>query len=150
MTPDDLQADPNYIDEDFIVGNGHVVSTTVMQKILDMHDGVNGQKKRTHDGLEKLYSWYKPYMIPRFRKRIQEGGTRLSKLKALDNIVYKMFQDARNKRQPVHGRMLQRWARQNANECGLDDFNASAVPGRRVANGANRTLSAGLNYKFLK
>jgi hypothetical protein len=32
----------------------------------------------------------------------------------------------------------------------VDDFNAGAAPGRRVANGANRTLSVGLNYKLLK
>lgn len=63
-------------------------------------------------------------MIPRFKNRLQ-GGSRQDKYKAVDKHVANLFKQTREKRQPVHGRTLQRWARQYAAEIGLDDFMAS-------------------------
>lgn len=106
--------------------NGHVVEPKTQKLILDMLDGTNGQFKRSQASIQKLYSWYHPELASRWRKRIGSGGNRKDKLQALDQHVYGIFKDARDKRYPIHGRMIQRWARQYANiTSGLEDFKAS-------------------------
>lgn len=117
--------DDDYFEEPFTVSHGHHVSVKTMHTILDMFEGANGQKKRSTDSIEKLYTWFRPSLITRFRQRLQAGGSRLSKLRAIDESAFGVFRQARNNKAPVHGRMLQRWARQAASKVGLDDFMAS-------------------------
>lgn len=116
--------DDDYLDDPLVVGSGYSPKLKTIQMIVDMHDGSNGQRRRSAESIEKLYSWYRPNMLPRFKKRLQ-GGSRPEKLSTLRDSVLKLFKDARDKRQPVHGRMIQKWARQQAALIGLEDFSAS-------------------------
>lgn len=118
----DDEIDEDYIDEPITVNERQIAPTTA-QKIADMHDGTNGQKRRSLDGISKIFPWFQPYMIPHFRGRLL--GARRAKLRAVEEFVVRVFTAARNNRQPVHGRMLYKWARQAANETGLDDSQAS-------------------------
>lgn len=119
--------DADFLDEPIESDGAHVASMETYKRILDMHQGTNGQKRRSNDGIAKLYSWFQPYMIPRIKARLASNGTRLDKLRKLDACIFNNFTDARERRQPVHGRMIQRWARQNAASIGLDDFGASSA-----------------------
>lgn len=65
----------------------------------------------------KLYPWLRPNMIAKFRARV--GNTR-----RYDEVV-KSSEEVRSKRQPVHGRMIQRWARQQVQALEIEDFKAS-------------------------
>lgn len=122
--PEQDECEPDYCDDEIEVGTGHHPSRATMQKILDMVDGVNGQKKRGTSSIQTLYPWFRPNYVERFRARLS-GQRRSDKLKHLDRKVYSIFVNARRKLQPVHGRMIQRWARQYAEEINLSDFRAS-------------------------
>lgn len=90
-----------------------------------MVDGMNGQRRRSHDGVERLYPWFQSYMISRFRARSQNGSSRLNKLRDLSAAVFSRSNETRMSKHPVHSRVLQRWARQYANRVGLHNFTAS-------------------------
>lgn len=124
---DSLDKDADYMDEQVVLESGHTVTLETMQKIIDMHDGSNGERRRSLDGIQKLYNWFRPTVhVARFRARLQSGGgTRFSKLKEVDAYAAKIFKESRDKRGPVHGRMIQRWALQRAAQINLDDFQAS-------------------------
>ena len=121
----EMRADNDWFEDPIVVGEGHVVIQQTMQRIVEMADGSNGQRRRSHDSIERLYPWYRQYMLARFREQLSDGGSRLSKFRALDAAVLRIFSQASDRGQPVHGRMVQRWARQAANQTGLDDFIAS-------------------------
>lgn len=99
-------------------------SRETMQKIVDMIDGLNGQRRRSMDSIENLYPNFRSYMIPRFRKRLATTNRR-EKFMMIDQHVYSVFKQSRQELKPVHGRMLQRWARQYAQSIDLTDFKAS-------------------------
>lgn len=122
LTTDDVE-DPDYVDESYEVGSVHTVTRKTMSLILDMIAGSNGQRRRSYESIEKLYPWFKPYMPARFKQRL--AGSRRDKLTIINNEVLKRFKQVRNNRQPVHGRTIQKWARQLANATNLEDFKAS-------------------------
>lgn len=114
----------DYFDDPIIV-DGREIRASTMRKIVDMYEGRNGQSQRSEESMTKLYHWFRRWMVPRFKKRL-ETVNRFDRLKMLDRHVYLQFEDARSKKQPVHGRMIQRWARQFAsNGSLLPDFIAS-------------------------
>ena len=115
--------DPDYIDDPIIVGEGHEPSLATIKKILDMIDGTNGERRRSLDSVEKLYPRFNRRYVSRYRARIE--GTRKDKLKAMNHQVFSKFSESRRKLQPVHGRMIQRWARQIASQMNLTEFGAS-------------------------
>lgn len=123
---DNTAADIDYTDEPLEMG-GHTPSDETLRKILDMVDGVNGQRRRSATSITTLYPWFNPSTIGRIRRRFEVRGTRADKFRALDREVIGMFKAAREKHQPIHGRMIQRWARQVGARIGLDldQFKAS-------------------------
>lgn len=118
--------DHDYLDDSFEVGASyHTPSDRSLKLVLDMVDGANGQRRRSLESIANLYPWFHPRMVSRIRARFEDSGTRAARLKALDEEVLKIFTQARDKRQPVHGRMIQRWARQCSAAHNLDEFRAS-------------------------
>lgn len=92
--------------------------------MLDMVDGTNGQKRRSLQSIEKLYPWFRSNYIYRYRMR--SATTYAEKLKQMNANVFTRFTEARRKHQPVHGRMIQRWAKQESQGLGLTEFGASS------------------------
>lgn len=121
----DSTDDQDWLPEPFEIKGSSSVSLATMQRIIDMLDGTNGQRKRTHDGVRSIYQWYDPRYASRFRKILAEGGSRRDKMRALDAAVLEKFRQARTNRLPVHGRMIQRWALQFANHSSILNFTAS-------------------------
>lgn len=124
-SPETSTIDSEYYDDQIDLGSGHHVSIKTMRTILDMYEGTNGQKKRSTDSIEKLYPWFRTSHIFRFRQRLESNGTRFEKLKSVDNKVLTLFTQARKAHAPVHGRTIQRWARQSANAFNITDLLAS-------------------------
>lgn len=124
---EDHSSDDDYVEEKIEVGSGHTATRATMQRILDMVDGSNGQSQRSHASISRVYPWYQRQMVPTFRKKLQEGGTKRDKLKDVDQHAFTLLSTARDKRQPVHGRMIQRWARQCAIEIGLRNLQPALI-----------------------
>lgn len=101
----------------------HHPSEQTMQTIIDMVDGVNGQKRRRFASIKQLYPWMYESYVERFRLHL--NGTRRMRLKLLERNVNNTFTQARSRLQPVHGRMLKRWARQEAERLEIFPFSAS-------------------------
>lgn len=116
-------SDEDYMDEPVEVGSGHKPSRETMAKILDMVDGKNGQRKRKEESIRTLYPWYHRNYAARFRAILE--GRRFDKLREMNRKVYSLFKEAREKLQPVHGRIIQRWARQQAERLNITGFSAS-------------------------
>lgn len=95
-----------------------------MQKIIDLFDGVNGQRSRTHAAIKRLYPWYHLRYLSRFRSLLSKGGLKRDKFRETDRFILNKFTEAREKLLPVHGRMLQRWGLQYANKTNVT-FSAS-------------------------
>lgn len=84
-------------DELYTLDSGHVVSDETIKKILQMNEGDPGPpvvRKRSQESIQKLYSWFRPYMIPRFKKRLSESGNRSTKLATIEKEVMRNFTSA--------------------------------------------------------
>lgn len=115
--------DPDWFAEEDGASSAHEHSLDTIKRIINMIDGTNGEKRRTFEGIEKLYPWMRPNYIARFRSRLDL--TRIQKLREIDAATFAKFKEARSKLQPVHGRTIQRWARQHASAINLNSFKAS-------------------------
>lgn len=105
---------------------GRTISLNTMQIIINMYEGINGQRKRTEQGIQSVYDWFDRHYIPKFKEKLAASSqTTRSKYGIIDRHVYNVFCEARENLRPVHGRMIKRWARQKADELGLADFKAS-------------------------
>lgn len=118
-----VDTDQDFFDEPEIVGNGQTVSQATMRKVVDMAERLNGQPERSHQSITKLYPWFGSHLLARFKKHL-EGGNQRDKYKAIDKAILEKFTLARENKQPVHGRMIQRWGRQCAVGIGLTNFTA--------------------------
>lgn len=63
--------------------------------------------------------------ISRFRKYIEQQGTKRQKTQNIDEMVFEMFVEARKKNLMVHDLDIQRWALKIAKDVKLDEFHAS-------------------------
>ncbi len=63
--------------------------------------------------------------LTRFRKYVNQNGTKQQKLNIVESSVFSPFENARAKSLVVHDIDLQRWARQKAGELSLTCFLAS-------------------------
>lgn len=116
-------SDGDYMDEPVEVGSGHQPSRETMARILDMIEGRNGQRRRTEASIQSMYPWYRREYAARFRATLE--GKRFEKLREMNRKVFSLFKEARAKLQPVHGRTIQRWARQQAQRLNISEFSAS-------------------------
>ena len=119
----EVDYDPDFIEDEEGVATGHTPSASTVRKILNMIDGTEGQKRRSVESVEKLYPWFHRNYVARFRSKL--AGSYIDKVRAMNRHVYNAFSEARRKRQPVHGRMIQRWAKQYSSQINLTDFRAS-------------------------
>ena len=63
--------------------------------------------------------------ISRFRKYLNQQGTKRQKTQNIDNIVYKSFLNAREQYLPIHDFDIQRWALKAARDMNIYDFQVS-------------------------
>ncbi|CAF1331100.1 unnamed protein product [Adineta steineri] len=103
-------------------------SLDYMKKVLDYYAEVdeNGKRKHSWRSISRRFkkipdSTY----LTRFRKYIEHNGNKQQKLNSIDQYVFSLFENAREKSISVHDIDLKRWARQKAAELSLDNFSAS-------------------------
>ena len=65
--------------------------------------------------------------LRQFDKQIQEGGSRIDKLKSITDYTYGMYRNARNKKLIVKDIDLRRWALKKNSEVKLDNLNGSKM-----------------------
>lgn len=103
-------------------------SLDYMKKVIDYFDARDstGRKKHTWKSTQHQFRSvpHRQY-IARFRHYIEQHGTKREKLQIIDDFVYDMFEEARDKVLPVHDRDLQRWALRKAAEDSSLIFEAS-------------------------
>jgi hypothetical protein len=63
--------------------------------------------------------------VSRFRKYLEQEGTKQQKVRTVDEVIYEKFINARQQALPMHDLDLQRWALKDAKELKLENFHAS-------------------------
>ena len=99
-----------------------------MKKVIDYYDACdsNGRKKHTWKSTKHQFKAVPcQQYISRFRRYIEQHGTRREKMQIIDNFVYDKFEEARENVLSVHDHDLKRWALQKAAEDSVLDFKAS-------------------------
>jgi hypothetical protein len=103
-------------------------SIEFMQQVVDYADekDESGKCRRTWKSIHHRFRTlpHQSY-VSRFRKYIENNGTRNHKLQEIDKVVYQKLIEARERYLPIHDIDLQRWALKASRELGFDDFQAS-------------------------
>jgi len=120
---DDSFDDLDFTEEPVEVETDHRPSISTIKKILDMFDGTEGQRRRSFDSIRKLHLWFQRKPLNRYRAKTTESHRAKSTM--LNQGVLRLFSEARNHLQPVHGLMMQHQAEQCARSINLTDFGAS-------------------------
>jgi len=94
-----------------------------MKRVLECFDKY-GFKRLAHAQRFKRISQH-PRYISRFRKYVEDCGTRDSKFKIVSSKVYERFQNALLKRSETHDYDFRRWAMIEAKAIGLQEFKVS-------------------------
>ena len=101
-----------------------------MQQVVDYADekGESGKRRRTWKSIHHRFRTV-PHQgyVSRFRKYIENNGTRYHKLQEIDKVVYQKLIEARERYLPIHDIDLQRWALKASRELGFDDFQVIAA-----------------------
>lgn len=111
---DDTESDSDYNDEDDSMGKYPKLtsySIEFMQKVVDFVDekGSSGKCRRTWKSIHHRFrSLPNQGYISRFRKYLEQNGTRNQKLEEIDIVVYQKLIEAREKDLPLHDIDLQR------------------------------------------
>jgi hypothetical protein len=103
-------------------------SIEFMQQVVDFADEINesGKRCRTWKSIHHRFRTLPNQgYISRFRKYLEQRGTRQQKLQEMDKVVYQKLIEAREQYLPIHDIDLQRWAVKASREIGFDDFQAS-------------------------
>lgn len=90
------------------------------KRIVVMH--ANNCSERS---ISAKYRWFKRPYLERFKKAIEAGGHRSSKQQQIEKYVRGKLTEARSRRLAVHEYNLRRWALEEANRIGYDNFCAS-------------------------
>jgi hypothetical protein len=128
VDPDNPVQDPDY-EEDTEIAVLDGFSLSYMKRALDYYDAINpktGKKKHTWTNVKHQFQRipYQYYMA-RFRKYIEQQGTKKQKVNSVDDFVYNRFECARDLLYPVHDIDLKRWAHQQARAISFNEFAAS-------------------------
>ena len=107
----------------------HQFSFEYMKKAVDFYDEVNeetGKKKHAWESFQHCFQNVRNRKyIERFRKYLENGGTKKQKLDEIDKHTYEKFKEARSGFLFIHDIHLKRWALQKAREINHDTFSAS-------------------------
>ena len=135
-----------------------------MKEVVEFADATdeNGERRRSWNIISHRYR-----MLPdrtyvnRFRKYIQQHGTKRQKIESIDELVLKKFVNAREQSLPIYDLDVRRWALKVAHECQLEDFKASDkwlynfkckynIVSRKITNIiTKKRLITGMKYKNL-
>lgn len=128
---DNTDSDSDYDDEDDSIEKYPKLTSysfEFMQKVIDFVDekGSSGKRRRTWKSIHHRFrNLPNQGYISRFRKYLEQNGTRGQKLEEIDKVVYEKLIEAREKYLPLHDIDLQRWALKASRELGYDGFRAS-------------------------
>ncbi|CAM4778789.1 unnamed protein product [Rotaria magnacalcarata] len=93
---------------------------------FDEKDPLTGQRKRNWRSVKHIFRRIpNSHCLSRFRKYVENGGTKKQKVDDVDIFVYDQFENARHQLLPVHDIDLRRWSLKKARELNLHDFEAS-------------------------
>ena len=104
-------------------------SLEYMKQAIDFYDELNektGKKKHSWKTFQHHFRKVKNRSyIERFRKYVENGGTKRQKLDQIDHYTFEKFERARSEFHFVHDIHLKRWALQKAREINDKTFEAS-------------------------
>ena len=107
----------------------HLFSIEYMKNVIDFYDdrdAKTGRKKHTWNSLQHRFPKVKNRnYIQRFRKYLDNGGTKLQKLKEIDRFTYERVVNARSQFLMIHDIHLKRWALIKAKQLNDNTFTAS-------------------------
>ncbi|CAF3591634.1 unnamed protein product [Rotaria sp. Silwood1] len=93
---------------------------------FDEKDPLTGQRKTNWSSVKHIFRRIpNSHCISRFRKYVENGGTKKQKVDDVDIFVYDQFENARRQLLFVHDIDLRRWSLKKARELNLHDFEAS-------------------------
>ena len=129
VDPDGCQEDVDYDEEDTEPKLFEDFSLSYMKRALEFYDAINsktGKRKHTWKNVKHHFRRipYQYYMA-RFRKCLEEEGTKRQKIDSIDEFVYETFEHARDLLHPVHEIDLRRWSHQQARSMSFNQFVAS-------------------------
>lgn len=93
------------------------ISLSTQQYILNMH--ANNESTKS---IRSKYHWYYPKYLAKFKRCVEAGGERATKMGQINDYVVEMFTDARNRLLVVHNYDLETWAIQKSTELLMNDF----------------------------
>jgi hypothetical protein len=103
-------------------------SLDFMRRVVDYAYEENklGQRRRTWKSVKHRFQTLpNQNYVSRFKKYLENNGTRRQKLQEIDKCVYQKLFEAREQYLPVHDIDLRRWAVNISREVGFNDFQAS-------------------------
>ena len=128
---DKIENDTDYEFEDDVNQQKHELSNYTiefMQQVVDYADETDesGKRRRTWKSVHRRFRTlpHQSY-VSRFRKYLEQHGTRQQKIQQIDELVYEKLVNAREQYLPIHDIDLQRWAIKTARELDFNDFKAS-------------------------
>ncbi|CAF4472282.1 unnamed protein product, partial [Rotaria sp. Silwood2] len=116
----------------------------------------SGKRRRAWKSVHEKYKRIPAQTyISRFRKYLEQQGTKRQKIQKVDEMVFQMFMEAREKNLMVHDVDIQRWGLKVAKDMTLNEFHASdgwvknfkgrhGIVSRRVTNIVTKHESANL------
>ena len=119
---DDSCHDPDYEEQPVFES----FSLSYMKRAIVYYDAINpkaGQRALTSRNVQSKFKRisYQSYMT-RFRRYVEEGGTKKQKVDSLNDYVYNNFERVRDLLCPVHDMDLKRWAVRQARFMSFYDF----------------------------
>ena len=103
-------------------------SLEFMQSVVDYayEENESGQRRRTWKSVKHRFQKLpNQNYVSRFKKYLENNGTKQPKLEQIDKCIYEKLCEAREQYLPVHDIDLQRWALKKSRELGFNDFHAS-------------------------
>ncbi|CAF4175608.1 unnamed protein product, partial [Rotaria sordida] len=133
-------------------------SLAYMKEVVAYADAKDssGKRRRSWKSVHEKYKRIPAQTyISRFRKYLEQQGTKRQKIQKVDEIVFQMFVEAREKNLMVHDIDIQRWGLKVAKDMKLNEFHASdgwvknfkgrhGIVSRRVTNIVTKHESANL------
>lgn len=128
---DKIENDSDYEPEDDVDQEHHTLSNysiEFMQQVVDFAYGKDESRKcrRTWKSIHHRFRTlpHQSY-VSRFKKYLEQHGTRRQKTQQIDKFVYEKLVNAREQFLPIHDIDLQRWAIGIARELDFNEFQAS-------------------------
>lgn len=107
---DEVEEDFDDYEEKEISDQSEVVDLDYKQRAVTFWRKTSTKKRRSLDSVKKNFKMVKhEKMLYRWEKQIEEGGSRLEKLRNISKYVLQQFNNATENRLPVHDIDLKRW-----------------------------------------